>query len=65
MAVVICRGWLGSGGIESTLTSAIAFLAVFSLVGALIGQLAQSIVDESVRSKLEQQLALKAENPTT
>ena len=65
MAVVICRGWLGSGGIESTLTSAIAFLAVFSLVGALIGQLAQSIVDESVRSKLEQQLSLKAESPAT
>jgi hypothetical protein len=46
MAVVICRGWLGSGGTESTLTSAITFLAVFSIVGALIGHLAQSIVDE-------------------
>jgi hypothetical protein len=65
MAVVICRGWLGSGGIEGTLTSAITFLAVFSIVGGLIGQLAQSIVDESVRTKLEQQLALTAESGAT
>jgi hypothetical protein len=57
MAVVICRGWLGSGGIESTLTSAITFLAVFSIVGALIGQLAQSIVDDSVQSKLQLELS--------
>jgi hypothetical protein len=57
MAVVICRGWLGSGGPVGTLSLAIVYLAVFSVVGALIGQLAQSTVDESVRTKLEQELA--------
>ena len=56
MAVVICRGWLGSGGAVSTLSLAIVYLAVFSVVGALIGHLAQSTVDESVRAKLQQQL---------
>jgi hypothetical protein len=61
MAVVICRGWLGSGGVEGTLSSAIAYLVVFSVVGAFLGQLAQMTIDESVRSKLEEQLAQSAE----
>jgi hypothetical protein len=57
MAVVICRGWLDSGGVENTLSLATAYLVVFSVVGALIGHLAQITIDESVRSTLEQQLA--------
>ncbi len=61
MAVVICRGWLGSGGVDGTLWLATIYLVVFSVVGALIGHLAQTTIDESVRSKLEQQLAGKAE----
>jgi hypothetical protein len=56
MTVVICRGWLGSGGIEGTLGLAVLYLAIFSVVGALIGHLAQATIDESVRAKLEQQL---------
>ena len=35
MAVVICRGWLESGGVEGTLTLAMVYLAVFALLGAL------------------------------
>lgn len=57
MAVVICRGILGSGGVDGTLNQAIVYLAVFSIVGAIIGHIAQTTVDESVRTKLEQQLA--------
>jgi hypothetical protein len=57
MAVVICRGLVESGGVESTLSLATVYLIVFSVVGAVIGQLAQSTVDESVRAKLELQLA--------
>ena len=56
MAVVICRGWLGSAGVEGTLTQAILSLALFALVGAILGHIAQSTVDESVRTKLEAQL---------
>ena len=56
MAVVICRGVIGSGGVQNTLSVATIYLAIFSLVGALIGHLAQSTVDESVRAKLQQQL---------
>lgn len=56
MAVVICRGWLASGGVETTLSSAIAVLILFSLVGAIIGHLAQTTIDESVRMSLQDQL---------
>ncbi|HEX4414358.1 MAG TPA: hypothetical protein VH107_12065 [Lacipirellulaceae bacterium] len=61
MAVIICRGWLDSGGVEGTLWLATISLVGFSVVGALIGHLAQATIDESVRSKLEQQLAGNAE----
>jgi hypothetical protein len=64
MAVVICRGVIGSGGVASTLTTAITYLAVFSLVGAIIGQLAQATVDESVRATLEQELSGQSEPAT-
>jgi hypothetical protein len=57
MAVVICRGWLGSGGIEGTLTQATLSLALFAVVGAILGHIAQSTIDESVRAKMEAELA--------
>ena len=56
MAVVICRGWFGSGDAAATLGLAISYLAIFSIVGALIGQIAQATIDESVRARLQQQL---------
>ena len=56
MAVVICRGVIGSGGVQNTLSLATIYLAIFSTVGAFIGTIAQSTIDESVRAKLQQQL---------
>ena len=56
MAVVICRGWFGSGDAVGTLGLATTYLAIFSVVGALIGQIAQATIDESVRAKLQQEL---------
>jgi hypothetical protein len=56
MAVVICRGWLDSGGVEGTLAQAVTCLALFAVVGAIFGHLAQSTVDESVRAKLQAEL---------
>ena len=61
MVVVICRGWLGSGGVEGTLTLATVYLAVFAVVGAVLGHIAQATIDESVRARLEQQLTKAAE----
>ena len=60
MTVVIFRGWLGSGGVEGTLTLATTHLVVFAAIGAVLGHLAQVTVDESVRAKLEHELAKSA-----
>lgn len=60
MAVVIGRGLLGSGGVEGTLTLAMLYLVLFSVVGAILGQLAQWTIDDSVRAKLEEQLGQHA-----
>jgi hypothetical protein len=57
MAVIICRGWLESGGVEGTLTLAIGYLAVFAILGACLGHIAQTTIEESVRAKIEHQLA--------
>jgi hypothetical protein len=57
MAIIICRGIKDASGIESTLTLAIVALAVYAIVGSVLGQIAQATVDESVQRKIEQQLA--------
>jgi len=56
-AVVVARGLLHDGGAEHTLQAASLALAAFAVVGFAIGQLAQWIVDESVREKAEKELA--------
>jgi hypothetical protein len=60
MAVIICRGLKDSAGLEGTLTLAVVALAIYALVGAIVGQIAQATVDESVRLRIEQQLAAPA-----
>jgi hypothetical protein len=62
MAVMICRGWLDSSGVEGTLTQATICMALFAIVGAILGHLAQTTIDESVRAKLQQQLAHQSGN---
>jgi hypothetical protein len=56
MSVAICRGWLEAAGVEGTLTMATVSLVAFAIVGAVLGHIAQTTVDESVRAKLERQL---------
>jgi hypothetical protein len=60
MAVIICRGWLESGGVEGTLMLAVGYLAVFAILGACLGHIAQTTIDESVRARIEEQLAREA-----
>jgi outer membrane lipoprotein SlyB len=36
-------------------------MVVFAVVGAVLGHIAQSTVDESVRRKIEQELAVRAD----
>ncbi|MCC7475548.1 MAG: hypothetical protein IT425_09145 [Pirellulales bacterium] len=59
MTVIVFRGYLASSGVEATLWQAVGALIVFSSIGAILGQLAQSTVEESVRSTLEEQLSEK------
>jgi hypothetical protein len=56
MSVAICRGWLETAGVERTLTTATFALVAFAVVGAVLGLIAESTIDESVRAKLERQL---------
>ena len=56
MVVIICRGIKDSAGLEGTLTMAIVALAIYAIVGSIVGQIAQATVDESVRLKIERQL---------
>jgi hypothetical protein len=60
MTIVIGRGVLGASGAERTLTTATLVLIAFAVLGAVLGHLAQNIIDESVRTRLEQQLAQQA-----
>jgi predicted lipid-binding transport protein (Tim44 family) len=57
MAVVLGRGVMDSAGIEGTLSVSIIALVVFALIGSVLGQIAQTTVDESVRQKIELELA--------
>jgi short subunit dehydrogenase-like uncharacterized protein len=57
MTVIIVRGIKDSAGVEGTLTIAIVALAAYAVIGAVLGRIAQATVDESVRWKIEQQLA--------
>lgn len=57
MTVVVVRGIKDSSGVEGTLLTAIVALVVYAVIGFVVGAIAQSTVDESVRRKLEQQLA--------
>ena len=56
MVVIICRGLKDSAGLEGTLTLAMVALAIYAILGSVLGQIAQATVDESVRLKIEQQL---------
>ena len=56
-AVVIVRGLIHGADAERTLQVASLTLIGFAVAGFAIGQLAQWIVDESVREKAEQELA--------
>jgi hypothetical protein len=57
LTVMICRGWLNSSGVESTLSVATLNLVLFAVIGSCLGHIAQTTIDDSVRSKIEQQLA--------
>jgi MFS-type transporter involved in bile tolerance (Atg22 family) len=62
MAVIIGRGVLGSSGVEGTLTTATIYLLLFAALGAILGQVAEATIDESVRAQLQKQLSHQTAN---
>ena len=60
MTVVICRGVMNSSGVQGTCTLAVLSMFGFACVGSVLGHIAQTTVDESVRLKIERELAIAA-----
>ena len=59
---VLVRSLLRSVAVETTVWQAVAALFVFAAIGALIGQIAGWIVDDSVRGRLAAEIAAHATN---
>ena len=56
MTVVILRGVAGGAAADATLWSAVLALAGLAVVGWMVGFIAESTIEESVRSKMEVEL---------
>jgi myo-inositol catabolism protein IolC len=51
--MILARGLLAGGGLDSTIASACAALFGFAALGWIAGQLAQRFVEESVRNRFQ------------
>jgi hypothetical protein len=63
MTAVLLRAWKNGVGLEAAAVSALFWTALLALVGGLVGSLAQATVDESVRQRIEQELAATSDTP--
>jgi C4-dicarboxylate transporter len=55
--MILARGLIAGGGLESTIVTASAALFGFAALGWIAGQLAQRFIDESVRNRFQAALA--------
>lgn len=55
-SLTLARGSLAESGAEATLLSAIAALAIFAVIGCVLGTIAERTVDQAVRQRLEAEL---------
>ncbi len=58
MAVVLLRGMKEGAGFEGTIATSLCWMVLLGTVGWVVGTLAAQTIDESVRSKIEAELAL-------
>jgi hypothetical protein len=56
-ACVVARGVGAGAGVEGTLATASAALFVFATIGYIVGQLAEMLVNESVRRQFQAAMA--------
>ncbi len=57
MGITLLRGAIAGGGLEGTVSSAVYAMVTLALVGFVVGWIAEATIDESVRSRMEKQLA--------
>ncbi len=57
MLVVLLRAIKNGAGFDGTILNALAWMALLGAVGSIVGAIAQQTVDESVRVKIEAELA--------
>ncbi|MCO6047372.1 hypothetical protein NG895_26010 [Aeoliella sp. ICT_H6.2] len=64
-AVTFTRGVIASGGVEGTVLSAVAAMAIFAVIGFVLGTIAQATVDRSVREQFELQVQADSSTPAS
>jgi len=65
MLVILLRAMKNHAGFDGTITVALVWMAIFGLIGFVVGTIAQATVDESVLKSLQVQSAsTKPELPT-
>ncbi len=57
MLVILFRAMKDGAGFEGTILSALAWMALLAAIGSIVGWIAQQTVDESVRVRIEAELA--------
>lgn len=62
MLVLFARGLRHGSGFEGTVAGSLAWVAVFGVMGAIVGAIAQQTVDESVRLQFEREVAASGDN---
>ncbi len=55
--MILARGLIAGGGLESTIATACLALFGFAALGWIAGQLAQRFIDESVRNRFQAAMA--------
>jgi high-affinity K+ transport system ATPase subunit B len=63
MTVVVLRAWKNGVNLEAAAVSALFWTALLATIGGLVGAVAQATIDESVRQRIEQELAAANEPP--
>lgn len=56
-ATTLVRGWLVGTGFESAIVTAVVYLFVFALIGWMVGSIATTVIIQSVKDRLRNELA--------
>ena len=57
MVVMLLRGVKDGAGFDDTIVAALAWMALFGAIGMIVGAIAESTIVESVRTRIETELA--------